>query len=321
MRLARERGGGEVAIVEEPTPCLPEGGLLVRTEACGLCSGELMDWYMDRKVPHVLGHEVAGIVVESDDERFPMGSRVFPHHHAPCLQCELCQKGLYVHCPQWKATKLGPGGMSEFFAVPPGNLNDTLVVSDLRSIDAALIEPLACVVKGIHSFPNQSAISNQRSAVIGLGVMGLMHVLMLPGSVAYELNPDRIAWARSLGLDARTPDEAEPADHIYVCPGNREALELALSIAEPGARILLFAPLPPGELVPLDLNKLYFKDISIVTSYSCGPEDTQRAAKAIREGKVRAEQVVSDFIALEDLPTAYRAMKSGKILKPMVVFS
>src|SRR3954464_12385435 len=109
MKLARYIGNGEVAIVEEAPPTLPDGGLLVRTEACGLCSGELMSWYMDRKIPHVLGHEVAGIVGESADDRFPVCSRVFPHHHAPCLQCDHCARGQYVHCEQWKRTKLDPG--------------------------------------------------------------------------------------------------------------------------------------------------------------------------------------------------------------------
>src|SRR5438132_13023667 len=117
MKLARYTGGGEIAIVDEPMPICPPGGLLIKTEACGLCSGELMDWYMDRKVPHVLGHEVAGIVIESQDDRFPVECRVFPHHHAPCLACSFCARGLYVHCEQWKRTKLLPGGMAEFFAV------------------------------------------------------------------------------------------------------------------------------------------------------------------------------------------------------------
>src|SRR6185436_14261862 len=62
MKLARYIGGGEIAIVDEPIPACPPGGLLVKTEASGLCSGELMDWYMEKKVPHVLGHECAGII-------------------------------------------------------------------------------------------------------------------------------------------------------------------------------------------------------------------------------------------------------------------
>lgn len=328
MRLARYMGNGQVAIVEEAAPCLQDGGLLVKTEACGLCSGELMDWYMDRKIPHVLGHEVAGIVVESNDERFAVGSRVFPHHHAPCMQCEMCEQELYVHCAQWKATKLIPGGMAEMFVVPGGNLNDTILVDDLRPQDAALIEPLACVVKAI-KMVDRSAPELEtedlaryfgRVAVIGLGVMGLMHMFAMPGAVGYEINPKRLEWAKRFGLDARTTESPEEADAVFVCPGNQAALDMARRMIAPGGTIVMFAPMPPGEPTPVDLNSLYFRDARIVSSYSCGPDDTAIAAEWIREGTIRAEQVVSDFIGLDELPKAYQAMKSGEILKAMVMF-
>ncbi|MEY4881438.1 MAG: hypothetical protein RLZ87_867, partial [Armatimonadota bacterium] len=82
MKLARYIGSGEIEIQDAEIPDCPTGGLLIQTEASGLCSGELMQWYMDKKIPHVLGHEVSGVVIESQDSRFPVGCRVFPHHHA-----------------------------------------------------------------------------------------------------------------------------------------------------------------------------------------------------------------------------------------------
>lgn len=328
MRVARYIGNGNVAIVDEPTPACPPGGLLVRTEACGLCSGELMAWYMDRKVPHVLGHEVAGIVEASEDDRFPIGSRVFPHHHAPCLQCERCRQGNYVHCDQWKRTKLQPGGMADLFAVGAENLNDTIHVDDLRPIDAALIEPLACVVKSVYGVTvlRSSGLSGEpntatpRTAVLGLGVMGLMHALLLaPTVVGYDLNPGRLEWARAQGIDARHPEQTEEADVVFVCPGSQAAFDSALRMVAPGGTIVMFAPLGPGEDLRVP-QEAYFKDVRIHNSYSCGPDDTPAAADALRNGVVRAEQVVSDFIGMDELPAAYQAMKRGDILKPMVVF-
>lgn len=317
MKVARYIGNGEVAIVDEPRPALTPGGLVVQTEACGLCSGELMAWYMDKKVPHVLGHEVAGIVVESDDARFPVGSRVFPHHHAPCQHCEFCQNGRFVHCAQWKRTKLQPGGMADFFSVDAENLNDCLVVNDLSPNDAALIEPLACVVKALRGVP----IDGQNH-VIGLGVMGLLHALLLgPGTVAYDFNSGRREWAKGLGIDARHPDEAihGSGDAVFVCPGSQPAFDLGLRIAAPAATIVMFAPLAPGDSLQVP-QEVYFRDLTLRHAYSCGPTDTAEAAEAIRAGKVRAEQVVTDFVAMEGLPAAYGRMKRGEILKAMVVF-
>ena len=317
MKIARYFGNGQVKIVEENEPLCPEGGLLVQTEACGLCSGELMSWYMDQKIPHVIGHEVTGIVVESKDSRFPVGSHIFPHHHAPCGKCEYCKSGRSVHCKQWKETKLLPGGMAERFAVPLGNLTDTILVNPLRAIDAALIEPMACVMKSI-----RTAGHGERPAVIGLGVMGLMHMIALgENATGYDINPLRVAWAKGTGLNAQSNDAivADQHDVVYVCPGTQEAFDEAVKMVQPGGKICMFAPLPPDRSLAIP-HELYFRDVAVLSSYSCGPEDTQAAWKMIGKGILKAEQVVSHFIKLDELPAMYLAMKRGEILKPMVVF-
>ena len=326
-RLARYVGNGRVEIVEEPVPTLPQGGLIVRTEACGLCSGELMDWYMDRKLPHVLGHEAAGIVEASDDPRFPVGARVFPHHHAPCGQCAHCDGGRSVHCPQWRRTKLVPGGMAERFAVAAENLSDTHVVDDLKAVDAALIEPLACVCKSVLRGGTGLPL------VIGLGVMGLMHVLLINARArnnsftgaefadGVDLSEGRRRWASGLGLRALAPEAVADGtyDSVFVCPGSQAAFDLALRAAAPGATITMFAPLGPGEKLEVP-QEAYFKEITVKNSYSAGPAEVRAAVLAIRYGYVRAVQVCSEFISLDELPEAYGRMKRGETLKPMVVF-
>ncbi len=317
MKLARYIGSGQIEIQEEALPVCPQGGLVVKTEASGLCSGELMDWYMDRKIPHVLGHEVSGIVIESHSEEFPVGSRVFVHHHAPCLACEACLRRAYVHCSTWKSTKLRPGGMAEYFAVVPDNLTDTIIVDDLRPQEVALIEPLACVVKCLWRMRYQPG---QSGAVVGLGVMGLLHLLLMPGAVGYDLNPLRREWAQNLGLEVGTLAEHRRFEKVVVCPGTAVALDWGLNHLMPQGTLGLFAPLPPGEAIGLDLEKFYFEDINLVASYSCGPDDTMQAVEILRAGLIRAEQVVSHFISLDELPAMYQEMKSGRIVKPMVQF-
>lgn len=278
-----------------------------------------MDWYMESKVPHVLGHEVAGKVVWSDDARFPVGCRVAPHHHAPCFACPACETGRFVHCEQWKATKLEPGGMAERFFVAKENLGDTHRVDDLDPRDAALMEPLGCVAK---SLVRARLESRAEVAVIGLGSLGLAHLLALPNrAVGYDLNPERREWARNLGLRAEPPNKSEPADTVFVCPGNAEALSLAVEMVRPGGQIVLFAPFPPNAEPHSPLNRLYFSDIRLTPTYSCGPDDTALALKWLRKGRISAKKLVSDFVGIDDLPQAYEAMKKGKILKAMVEFA
>jgi L-iditol 2-dehydrogenase len=139
-------------------------------------------------------------------------------------------------------------------------------------------------------------------------------------TAGYDVNASRVEWARNLGLNADSPEGARPADLIFVCPGSQAAFDFAVRLAQPAATIVMFAPLAPSQSlqVPQDL---YFKDIRLIHSYSCGPADTLAAAQAIRAGRLRAGQVVSDFIGIDDLPTAYQQMKLGSILKPMVLFT
>ncbi|MBS1706653.1 MAG: alcohol dehydrogenase catalytic domain-containing protein [Armatimonadetes bacterium] len=319
MKLARYRGGGVIAIEDEPIPPCPPGGLLVKALASGLCSGELMEWYMDQKAPHVLGHEVCGEIVESGDQRFPIGSRVFPHHHAPCLRCAECSRGAYVHCSQWKRTNLVPGGMAEYFAVAAENLNDALIIPDgMDSRDAALIEPLACVMKSLRKVQIQES---DTVGVIGLGVMGLMHMAMLrEQAVGFDLSVSRREWASTQGFKTGSLAETQSFDVVVVCPGSPAALELALQWVKSEGKVMLFAPMPAESTQELDLNALYFRDIAILNSYSCGPNDTKVAFEALATGKLSASEVVSDFITLDELPEAYLRMKRGEILKPMVLF-
>jgi L-iditol 2-dehydrogenase len=206
--------------------------------------------------------------------------------------------------------------MCEFIAVPKANLTDTHRVDDLRPIDAALLEPLACVMKSIICGNLERAGS---VCVIGLGVMGLMHLAAMP-TTAYGIDTSlkRIQWAESHGfrVDANPPR----ADSVVVCPGTPEAFQRGLELVNPGGTIVMFAPFSPGESAAINWDQSYFDEIKIVPSYSCGPDDMKAALRLIRSGAIQAEHFVSDFVSMDEFPSAYVSMKSGDIVKAMVVF-
>lgn len=318
MRLAVYRAGVGVVIEDAPEPEPDTGDFLVQTEACALCSGELMPWYMERKSPHVLGHEVAGRCLASDGSGYSPGDRVAPHHHANCGECEDCRRGAEVHCSRWKATRLIPGGMAERFVIPRENLSDTGLMNDVRPQDAALVEPVACVLKSICR-----AGEFESATVVGLGSFGVLHsVLLMEAGAnveAIEPNPQRRRWAEELGIRSVVAPSRQ-SEAVFVCPGNEPALRVGLNSLRPGGTLVLFAPHEPGGLVAMDFEDLYFRDIALAFSYSAGRTEMAQAREAIRRGAVRAEQVVSHFISLDELPGAYRAMQAGDILKPMVMF-
>jgi L-iditol 2-dehydrogenase len=333
MKCAVLYNRSDIRIEEKPTPQPGAGELLVRTRACGICSGDVMGWYIERKAPLVLGHEPAGEIVEigssaraqdEEEREFAVGDRVFVHHHAPCLSCAACAGGDYVQCEQWRSTSLDPGGMTEYFRVPKENVCDTLLLPDSVSfVDASLVEPLACVVKSLR---RGGVRSGDCVLVVGLGVMGQLHVLAARTLGAIVFGTDFIDERRSLaernGASTVEPAEAHgvQADVVICGPGTARALGEALAAVRPGGTVVMFTPLDPKDALTLDADRFYFKDLRLVASYSCGPNDTREALGLIARGIVSAEKIGVVTFPLDRVAEAYAALAESRIVKPVVVF-
>lgn len=328
MRAAVLYDVDDIRIEERDVPELRDGEVLVQTMASGICSGDVMAWYIRRKAPLVLGHEPAGIVAAvSGESEFAVGDRVFVHHHAPCFDCRACARREYVQCATWRATKIEPGGIAQYFRVSRENQRDTLTLPpNVRFRDAALIEPLACVVKSLR---RSGVTANDRLYVIGLGVMGQLHVLLAAELGAEVFASDfveyRRAIARANGAVTFAPDEIgrmlpEGADVVICGPGTPAAMSAACEAATGGGTVVMFTPFSPDDALALDPQRFYFGDLRLVASYSCGPDDTLQALIAIERGIVTAEKVGAEFVALDDVPRAYRDLAQARIVKPIVCF-
>ena len=328
MRAAVLYDVEDLRIEERPVPAIGEGEVLVRVQASGICSGDVMPWYIRRKAPLVLDHEPAGVVAEAGaGAAFAPGDRVFVHHHAPCFTCEACERGDHVQCATWRATKIDPGGIAEYFRVPRENLRDTLLLPDAVPFpDASLVEPLACVVKSLR---RGGVTTGTKLYVIGLGVMGLLHVLAARDLGADVYASDFIAERRSLaegaGATAFHPDAARSAlgagAGVVVCgPGVSSAMRAAVEAAAPGGTVVMFTPFPPEVPLEIDATLFYFGDLRVVASYSCGPNDTAASLRLIERGVVTAEKVGATLVALDDVPAAYRDLAQSRIVKPIVCF-
>src|SRR5262249_2171738 len=144
-------------VVSVPVPRLEsDEDILIRTAACGICSGDLMKWYLEKKVGTVFGHEPSGWVVATGKaaKHVRPGDLVFVHHHSPCLKCADCDRGNHVHCPTWRMSRIDPGGMAEYIRVPAENARtDTFAVNDITPEQAVFIEPLGCSVKALGRLP------------------------------------------------------------------------------------------------------------------------------------------------------------------------
>ncbi|TAN40426.1 MAG: sorbitol dehydrogenase [Nitrospirae bacterium] len=340
MKVARLYSFGDIRIEEMPVPEVGPGDALVRTRASGICSGDVMPWYIEKKAPLVLGHEPAGDIAEvgRDVSSFRRGDRVFVHHHAPCLKCPFCLRGDHVQCSTWKTSRIVPGGVSEYILVPAVNLqNDTLKLDPGMSYeDGTLIEPAACVVKGLR---RARMVRGDTVLIIGMGVMGMLNLLIAKaygaGSViCADRVPFRLNRAAELGADAVIDVSKEPlreglaratggsmAGTVIVGPNSAEAMQQGIDCVRPGGSVLFFTPAKPGEGLQLDPNHLYFNDLSLISSYSCGPTDTAEAFRLIAGRVVTAQQVVTHRFPIQRTAEAFRlTAAAGESLKSLIVF-
>ena len=308
-----------------------DGEILVRTVACGICSGDLMPWYLAKKVGTVLGHEPVGVAVEvgAAVKHIHPNDLVFVHHHAACRNCPECARGAHVHCSTWKRTAIDPGGMAEYIRVPAEIVReDCFAVNDLQPEQALFLEPLGCCVKALLRC---GKVAGRRVAVVGCGVMGLLNVQVARAFGANEVfavepDADRREAAVRCGAVALTPEEAgerlrRAMDLVVVGPGFPEVIRQSLGYVRDAGVACLFTPTATGVVTELDLGDLYFRDVSLVPSYSCGPDDTRCGYELLREGRVEPIQLITHRFRLEDVQSAFdTARRGGSAIKVIVTF-
>ncbi len=341
MKVAVLHSFDDIRIEDWRVPEVERGEALVKMAACGICSGDVMPWYIEGKAPLVLGHEPAGRIVAlgpDAPEGFKVGDMVFMHHHAPCMKCPHCQRGNYVLCETWRRSKIVPGGLAEYVKVPALNLaGDTLVLpKKVGYLGGTLVEPLACVVKGIRRMGLKKGDS---VLVIGLGVMGMLFVILArhygaSKVIGADMVPYRLKKALELGADDVVDitqensrkrlmeiTRGDGADRVVVGPGSIPAMAQGLSSAGPGGTVLFFTPTPPGETLKVNPNHLYFNEITIAQSYSCGPDDTREALKLLAKGIIPVREVITHRFPLSQAADAFRlTAKAGESLKVVVSF-
>ncbi|MBN2655149.1 MAG: alcohol dehydrogenase catalytic domain-containing protein [Nitrospirae bacterium] len=342
MKVAKLYSFEDIRIEEMAVPKVGLRDALIKTKASGICSGDVMPWYIEKKAPLILGHEPAGEIVQLGSElitsRFKVGNRIAVHHHAPCMSCSCCDRGDYVQCDTWRKTFINPGGIAEFILIPETNLmNDALLLPDSVPFeDGCLVEPVACVVK---SLKRACIKKGDTVLIIGLGVMGQMHVLIArefganriiaADKVKYRLDKalgfgaDNVIDVSKDGLHDKLAEltEGQLANIVIVGPNSAGAMKQGINCAGRGGTVLLFTPALPNERLEIDPNEIYFKDVSIVSSYSCGPDDTKTALGIIEKRIITADKVVTHRFPIEKTAEAYRLTTAAKdSLKSIITF-
>lgn len=337
MRAAVYYSNSDIRLEERPVPHIGPGELLMRVEASGICGSDVMEWYRIQKAPLVLGHEVAGEVVEvgKDVQTFEEGDRIVVDHHVPCNTCSYCLSGHHTACDTLRRTNFDPGGFAEYIRLPAINVDrGTFRIPEGMSLEEATFhEPLGCIIRALRVArfdPGQTLL------VLGSGMAGLLgiHLARAYGAgriLAVDIIPYRLDMAVRFGADvALQPEEDIPgrlremsggrlADLVFVSTGATAAQTQALNCVERGGTVLFFAPTAPGVEIPVSINDLFFRnDITLATSYGAAPLDSFRALELIQTPAVHVKNMITHRLPLAETEKGFelvaRAQESMKVI-------
>jgi L-iditol 2-dehydrogenase len=338
MKVATYYSPTEIRCEDAPVPAVGSEEVLVQMKACGVCGSDLMTWYLMDRAPLVLGHEPAGVVVEVGDavSDFMEGDHVFVHHHVPCLTCPYCVRGAYTMCDQYRRTHLDPGGFAEYFRVPAPNLRiDTLKLPDELSFEAAtLIEPTACCIKALKKCMIRQG---DTAVVVGAGPSGLLHTMLLQTLgvgriIVSEPIEYRLTAAEQLGADVVINPAKEDfharvmeatggrgGDVVIVTAPSIPAISAGFDACSRGGTLCIFAPTSPSEYVPLSPNRLFFSEVSVVSSYSASHLETRIALQLINGKRIKARELITHRFPLHEAGKAFKvAMEDQESLKVII---
>ncbi len=323
MRVAVYYRNDDVRLEEMPVPKIGRGELLLKVLVCGICGSDVMEWYRIKRAPRVLGHEAVGVVEETGEgvENYAPGDRVFVSHHVPCNTCHYCLRGEHTVCRTLHSTNIEPGGFAEYVRVPAINVDRGLfpIPDEVSNEEGVFIEPLACVLRAqlkLGICPGDTVL------ILGSGVSGILHAQLARSLgatriIATDINEHRIRFAERVvdaSIDAREDvpsivrkiNDGRAPDHVIVSTSSLPAIKQAFRAVDEGGKILLFAPTPPGVEVPLDLNDLWSRQVTVTTSYAAAPDDLNMALRLIKARQIRVPWMVTHRLGLAETGIGFK---------------
>jgi L-iditol 2-dehydrogenase len=324
MRAAVLYGKEDVRLESVPVPETGPGELLVRVRAALTCGTDVKVFrrgYHAKMItpPALFGHELAGDIAAIGEgvTGFEVGQRVVAANSAPCDACFFCLHGQQNLCED---LLFNNGAYAEFIRIPARIVekNTYAIPGDLDYRDAALAEPLACVLRGLDECQVQPG---DTVAIIGLGPIGLMFVRLARQAfgarvIAIARRLEQVDRAVLLGAhegilmghsdalvsEVRYRTDRRGADVVIEATGQPEAWELATQLVRKGGVINFFGGCPAGTKVGLDTALLHYSEITCKSSFHHTPGNVRCALEWIAEGAVDARHIVNHEHSLDDLP-------------------
>ena len=317
---------GKVQIIDAFKPVLTAKGAIIKVLGCGLCGSDIVK--IKQATPEnedkiILGHEVVGIIEEINCRvrDLKVGDVVALGHHYPCFKCEYCKNNSYSMCKTFKESNISPAGFSEYIKVDENHLKYTVYRMNqfLKDDEKAFLEPLSCCLRAIRraGFEYKKDNSMHSALVIGLGSIGL---LMLKGLRAFGVNAYGLDVSQERSILAAQHgfcfEDNKKYDVVFLTAGSDGAVQTALKHVIDGGKIIVFSSVK-DELTAFSNNEIYYRELSIISSYSPAVEDIKLSSELINNKIVEVKGLSSKY-SLDNLQQAIDDSIEGKVFKAYI---
>jgi L-iditol 2-dehydrogenase len=329
MRAGVYRGEGRVVVESVPIPAIGEGEVLFRVAACGICGTDIKKIHHGFvKPPQILGHELAGTVVEVGRgvKKFKAGDRVVSFHHIPCGACFYCEHKLFSQCAGYKKTGLtagfdpNGGGFAEYVRAMPWIVERGMIAlpHDVSFEEATFVEPANTCLKAVRK---ARVAAGETVLTIGQGPIGMLLMLLAKyeGAPVYTSDPmpgRREASVRFGAAESFNPVEVDllkemrqrtdgrGADVVLLAVANPALVAEALAIVRPGGRVLLFAHNDPVLRLEFPAAAVGIEEKEILGAYSADVDMQDESAKLVFGKKLPLRDMISHRFPLERIAEA-----------------
>jgi len=337
--VVKERSGpGHLALKEWPEPSPEHTEVKIAVAAAGICGTDIhiLDGDWPCNPPVVLGHEFCGTVVEVGDSvsNFRPGDRVVASNPAKtCGACYHCHVGNPFMCDKRvSAGYMIDGAFGEYICITEHRCHQ--LPSEVSFRQAALGEPLSAAVHGL--IERTTVRSGDLVLISGPGCVGILAMVIakLQGArtIVLGITKDarRLSLAKELGADVVVDvakenvadvvhdfSSGDGADLVCECAGVPASLETCLQVVrKEGTLLQLGIYSRPFEA---DFNKIVMKELKMVGSFGYVWSSWRRSIRLLRDGKVKADRMISHELPLRDFAEAFRLTRDGTATK--VVFN
>jgi L-iditol 2-dehydrogenase len=302
-------GPGDLRVEDVPRPEPRPGDVLVQVEVA-LTDGTDLKTYrrghplLAQESPAPFGHEFCGIVE---------GRRVVAANSAPCGACEGCDRG-----EQCRALSFLAGAYADWLLVPEriADVNLHEVPPAVAPEVAAMVEPLACCLRGVERAGIEAGDS---VAILGAGPIGLMLAACVADAGGWPTIVGGRAERRALvELFGAHPGSGVGADVVFEAAGTDAAWIDAVALVRPGGTVVMFGGLPRDARPPVDAYRLHYDELTLRGSFHHTPGTVRAALGFLASDAYPWARLVTHRVLLDDLPALF-AEPPRDLLKAAVV--